>query len=215
MESIRLRSAFLNLRPASLGSRSSDMSSSSLDGGGTCFLVTPRFRVASSSLDSSFYRGTVSSGFWRGGEEEANRRLGGRNCIFSFIDIGRCVLDNGNECISEYEGRAANARCLEGPRTCLRSSFRGQWPDSNSSSWAKAGLGLAAHHIVPMSEKQSPVLDGVRSKYVLVIHGGAGIITRENSTPEQQANYRKALIKSLKAVSGGQGSAQKIPTPVT
>jgi beta-aspartyl-peptidase (threonine type) len=55
-----------------------------------------------------------------------------------------------------------------------------------------------------MSEKCSPLQDGVHSKYVLVIHGGAGIITRENSTPEQQANYRKALNKSLKAVSKDQ-----------
>jgi len=36
--------------------------------------------------------------------------------------------------------------------------------------------------------------------YVLVIHGGAGTITREASTPEQQAAYRKALKKSLEAV---------------
>jgi len=34
---------------------------------------------------------------------------------------------------------------------------------------------------------------------VLVIHGGAGTITREGSTPHQQADYRKALRKALEA----------------
>ncbi|KAF7782461.1 hypothetical protein Agabi119p4_1837 [Agaricus bisporus var. burnettii] len=52
-----------------------------------------------------------------------------------------------------------------------------------------------------MSEKYSPLQNKVhpKKKYVLVIHGGAGIITRESSTPEQRANYREALNKSLKA----------------
>ncbi|KAM6502378.1 asparaginase [Amanita muscaria] len=34
-------------------------------------------------------------------------------------------------------------------------------------------------------------------RYVLVVHGGAGTILRERSTPEQQEAYRKALDKAL------------------
>lgn len=36
--------------------------------------------------------------------------------------------------------------------------------------------------------------------YVLVIHGGAGTMSREGSTPEQQAAYKSALADSLRAV---------------
>jgi Asparaginase len=36
-------------------------------------------------------------------------------------------------------------------------------------------------------------------KYVLVIHGGAGTISKQGSTPEQQAQYKAALRRSLRA----------------
>ncbi|KAJ3518133.1 hypothetical protein NLJ89_g67 [Agrocybe chaxingu] len=36
-----------------------------------------------------------------------------------------------------------------------------------------------------------------RQRYVLVIHGGAGTMQRENSTPEQRSAYRSALAESL------------------
>jgi beta-aspartyl-peptidase (threonine type) len=49
-----------------------------------------------------------------------------------------------------------------------------------------------------MSEKSLiPTHDADR--YVLVIHGGAGIITREKSSPEQQATLRAALRDALLA----------------
>lgn len=35
--------------------------------------------------------------------------------------------------------------------------------------------------------------------YVLVIHGGAGTMNRQNSTPEKRAKYRATLIRALKA----------------
>ena len=41
-----------------------------------------------------------------------------------------------------------------------------------------------------------------RSKrYTLVIHGGAGTITKEHTTPEQHAAYKHALSQALLAVS--------------
>jgi beta-aspartyl-peptidase (threonine type) len=36
-------------------------------------------------------------------------------------------------------------------------------------------------------------------KFVLVIHGGAGTMARERSTPEQRARYKAALADALKA----------------
>ena len=54
------------------------------------------------------------------------------------------------------------------------------------------------------SEK-SPLLEPFRVKggsaqhYVLVIHGGAGTMSRDRSTPEQRANYKAALRKALQA----------------
>lgn len=38
-----------------------------------------------------------------------------------------------------------------------------------------------------------------QNKYVLVIHGGAGTITKENMTPEKEQAYRTALTAALKA----------------
>lgn len=37
--------------------------------------------------------------------------------------------------------------------------------------------------------------------YVLVIHGGAGTMSKEGSTPEQRAAYRAALSEALISVS--------------
>lgn len=37
--------------------------------------------------------------------------------------------------------------------------------------------------------------------YTLVIHGGAGAINKERSTPEQRAAYKNALSQALLAVS--------------
>ena len=39
-----------------------------------------------------------------------------------------------------------------------------------------------------------------KRRYVLVIHGGAGAIVREGSTPEQRAAYKKVLSDALLAV---------------
>lgn len=36
--------------------------------------------------------------------------------------------------------------------------------------------------------------------FVLVIHGGAGTMERQHSTPEQRAAYRQALAQALNAV---------------
>jgi len=38
-----------------------------------------------------------------------------------------------------------------------------------------------------------------KSKHVLVIHGGAGVILRERSSPEQQARYHAGLRAALQA----------------
>ena len=52
------------------------------------------------------------------------------------------------------------------------------------------------------SSEKSPLLSSRRSmsasrKPVLVIHGGAGAITREGSTPERREMYKEALRKAL------------------
>jgi L-asparaginase / beta-aspartyl-peptidase len=36
-------------------------------------------------------------------------------------------------------------------------------------------------------------------KYVLIIHGGAGTMSKEGSTPEQQSHYKAALRTALRA----------------
>ncbi|KAF9467252.1 asparaginase [Collybia nuda] len=51
-----------------------------------------------------------------------------------------------------------------------------------------------------LAEKQPLLLSPeTRKIYALVIHGGAGTILREGSTPEQQAAYRASLRASLEA----------------
>jgi beta-aspartyl-peptidase (threonine type) len=51
---------------------------------------------------------------------------------------------------------------------------------------------------------------GPKPKYVLVIHGGAGTILRERSSPELEARYRDALCVALqtgKAILNSGGEA--------
>ncbi|TFK44578.1 asparaginase [Crucibulum laeve] len=48
------------------------------------------------------------------------------------------------------------------------------------------------HPLLPRHGKPS-------NSYVLVIHGGAGTMSRDRSTPEQQATYKAALAKALQA----------------
>lgn len=53
-----------------------------------------------------------------------------------------------------------------------------------------------------VSEKQALISRSLSSKdgnYVLVIHGGAGAMSRQGSTPEQQARYKAALGSALQA----------------
>lgn len=38
-----------------------------------------------------------------------------------------------------------------------------------------------------------------KARYVLVIHGGAGTMSKERSTPEQRAQYKSALSNALRA----------------
>ena len=54
-----------------------------------------------------------------------------------------------------------------------------------------------------MSQEKLPLLrssSNTPGPYVLVIHGGAGTMSREGSTPEQRADYRAALAEALQAV---------------
>ncbi|OAX40522.1 N-terminal nucleophile aminohydrolase [Rhizopogon vinicolor AM-OR11-026] len=44
-----------------------------------------------------------------------------------------------------------------------------------------------------------PANNSAEPNYVLVIHGGAGTMSREGSTPEQRTAYRAALSRALKA----------------
>ncbi|KAI0036910.1 asparaginase [Vararia minispora EC-137] len=49
------------------------------------------------------------------------------------------------------------------------------------------------------SQPLLPGPPGSSSSYVLVIHGGAGTMTREGSTPEQRAAYHRVLKQALRA----------------
>jgi beta-aspartyl-peptidase (threonine type) len=55
-----------------------------------------------------------------------------------------------------------------------------------------------------MSQEKLPLLGSSplkpSSPYVLVIHGGAGTMSKEGSTPEQRADYKAALTEALQAV---------------
>ena len=56
---------------------------------------------------------------------------------------------------------------------------------------------------MPDRNEKQPLLPRERnpkdSRYVLVIHGGAGVILREKSPPEQQARYHAGLRAALQA----------------
>ena len=53
---------------------------------------------------------------------------------------------------------------------------------------------------MPALKNTNPVLKkSAEPNYVLVIHGGAGTMSREGSTPEKRATYRAALSRALKA----------------
>ena len=51
-----------------------------------------------------------------------------------------------------------------------------------------------------MSQEKLLLLGSSPSPYVLVIHGGAGTMSKEGSTPEQRADYKAALVEALQAV---------------
>ena len=55
------------------------------------------------------------------------------------------------------------------------------------------------------------LLCSAQKKYVLVIHGGAGTITKENMTPEKEKAYKDKLTEALKA---GYAEIQKGKTSV-
>ncbi|MDJ0922546.1 MAG: isoaspartyl peptidase/L-asparaginase [Henriciella sp.] len=57
-----------------------------------------------------------------------------------------------------------------------------------------ASLGLAAALITPVSAQEAPT---ETSEWRLVIHGGAGVILRENLSEEQEAAYRAGLEVAL------------------
>lgn len=54
-----------------------------------------------------------------------------------------------------------------------------------------------------MFDEKRPLLRDANTRtspsYVLVIHGGAGTMSKEGSTPEQRARYKAALAKALQA----------------
>lgn len=45
----------------------------------------------------------------------------------------------------------------------------------------------------------TPVSEGQHTKYVMVIHGGAGTINKESMTPEKEQAYKEALTEALQA----------------
>lgn len=57
-----------------------------------------------------------------------------------------------------------------------------------------------------------------QKKYVLVIHGGAGTITRENMTAEKEKAYRNELTKALKAgyaeIKNGKSSVEAVQSAI-
>ncbi|KAF8135802.1 asparaginase [Boletus edulis] len=58
------------------------------------------------------------------------------------------------------------------------------------------------HTEEPLAAKRNILRAGKRDaaeNYVLVIHGGAGTMSRDRSTPEKRAEYRVVLIRALKA----------------
>ncbi|TFK23734.1 N-terminal nucleophile aminohydrolase [Coprinopsis marcescibilis] len=48
-------------------------------------------------------------------------------------------------------------------------------------------------------KKQGSQAESTKENHVLVIHGGAGVVLKEGSTPEQQLEYKRALGAALRA----------------
>ena len=61
-------------------------------------------------------------------------------------------------------------------------------------------MGVVDPRAALSEEKASAKVDG-KVAPVLVIHGGAGTMMREGSTPEKRKAFRMALAKALEAVS--------------
>ena len=55
-------------------------------------------------------------------------------------------------------------------------------------------------HTMTLQEKLPLLPSPSPSPYVLVIHGGAGTMSKEGSTPEQRAAYKTALAEALRSV---------------
>ena len=66
-------------------------------------------------------------------------------------------------------------------------------------------MGPSANNMVSSDEKQALLPRtssddaGKKSRYVLVIHGGAGTMSKEGASPEQRARYKAALSRALEA----------------
>ena len=60
-------------------------------------------------------------------------------------------------------------------------------------------LSLAACGQSTTKPEKAVQTQGVESEWRLAIHGGAGVITRDNLTPEREAEYRAALEEALEA----------------
>jgi beta-aspartyl-peptidase (threonine type) len=60
------------------------------------------------------------------------------------------------------------------------------------------GFSLSSFHQGKKGSNQQPANDSVRKQdWAIVIHGGAGVITREKMTPEMDMEYREALNEAL------------------
>ena len=64
----------------------------------------------------------------------------------------------------------------------------------------------------------SSLVISAQKKYVLVIHGGAGTITKENMTAEKEKAYREKLTEALKAgfaeIQKGKSSVDAVATSI-
>jgi L-asparaginase / beta-aspartyl-peptidase len=62
-----------------------------------------------------------------------------------------------------------------------------------------AGLALFGSACTPTADAPTPAPDEPGHEFGIVIHGGAGTITRENMTDEREANYHAVLAEALEA----------------
>jgi hypothetical protein len=88
----------------------------------------------------------------------------------------------------------------------LRSSPEGLTPDASvHPSCVLPSSGDITSLLCVMTSEKTPLLSSMsshhisKSNYVLVIHGGAGTMIRESSTPEQRRRYKTALANALQA----------------